>query len=59
MSRALWTAERVGFPGRLRSPTGGPGTGGRGWSAPGRPGGPDPNPRWADPNPGRSGVCAA
>jgi threonine/homoserine/homoserine lactone efflux protein len=32
----LWTAARVRFPGRLRSPTGGPGTGGPGSSTPGR-----------------------
>jgi threonine/homoserine/homoserine lactone efflux protein len=33
-ARPLWTAVRARFPGRLRSPTGGPGTGGRGSSAP-------------------------
>ena len=30
----LWTAARNRLPGRLGSPTGGPGSGGRGWSAP-------------------------
>jgi threonine/homoserine/homoserine lactone efflux protein len=30
----LWTAARVQLPGRLRSPTGGPGNGGRGSKAP-------------------------
>jgi threonine/homoserine/homoserine lactone efflux protein len=33
--QSLWTAAGVRFPSRLRSPTGGPGTGGRGSGAPG------------------------
>jgi threonine/homoserine/homoserine lactone efflux protein len=33
--RSLWTAVGIRFPGRLRSPTGGPGSGGSGCRAPG------------------------
>jgi threonine/homoserine/homoserine lactone efflux protein len=47
----LWTAARAHFPGRLRSPTGGPGSGGRGSSAP--PGGPG----GAGADPGGSGMA--
>ena len=36
--QSLWTAARAHLPGRLRSPTGGPGGGGRGSSGPGGPG---------------------
>jgi hypothetical protein len=32
----LWIAERTSIPGRLRSPTGGPGTGGSWWPRSGR-----------------------
>jgi threonine/homoserine/homoserine lactone efflux protein len=41
--QSLWTAAGIGFPGRLRSPTGGPDGTGRGSSVPrtGRAGGPD------------------
>jgi threonine/homoserine/homoserine lactone efflux protein len=35
----LWTAARVRFPGGLRSPTGGPDSGRRGWNAPAARGG--------------------
>jgi threonine/homoserine/homoserine lactone efflux protein len=37
--QSLWTASGIRFPGRLRSPTGGPGTGPGGSRAPAGPGG--------------------
>jgi threonine/homoserine/homoserine lactone efflux protein len=37
--QSLWTASGIRFPGRLRSPTGGPGTGPGGSGAPAGPGG--------------------
>ncbi|HET9557089.1 MAG TPA: LysE family translocator [Actinomycetota bacterium] len=43
--QSLWTASGIRFPGRLRSPTGGPGTGPGGSRAPAGPGGSGPGAR--------------
>jgi threonine/homoserine/homoserine lactone efflux protein len=43
--QSLWTASGIRFPGRLRSPTGGPGTGPGGSGAPAGPGGSGPGAR--------------
>jgi threonine/homoserine/homoserine lactone efflux protein len=43
--QSLWTASGIRFPGRLRSPTGGPGTGPGGARAPAGPGGSGPGAR--------------
>ena len=43
--QSLWTASGIRFPGRLRSPTGGPGTGPGGSGTPAGPGGSGPGAR--------------
>jgi threonine/homoserine/homoserine lactone efflux protein len=43
--QSLWTASGIRFPGRLRSPTGGPGTGPGGSRTPAGPGGSGPGAR--------------
>jgi threonine/homoserine/homoserine lactone efflux protein len=51
--QSLWTASGIRFPGRLRSPTGGPGTGPGGSRAPAGPGGSGPGARQVT-RPGRA-----
>ena len=59
--RALWTTQRTPIPGRLRSPTGGPDSGGSGSGAPTSPTSPWllVNPRSGDGKAGRVGLVEA